>query len=218
MEESITVSPLLGEARTKIIEELADGPKSVGYLSEKFQLNKTAIIQHLNSLEKNGYVRAFFQKEKAGRPTKQYEITVKGMQLFPKKYAELLSLFLDQFIKDYGDTGMNMMLSKIADRLINAETIGPADTRDDKIRKLQNFIEILNNLGYHAKIEVEGDIARIIRYNCIFYELAKNRGDIICGVLDRDIIKKVGEDNIVIKEKFSEGTNRCVVELSLVNR
>ena len=64
-------------------------------------------------------------------------------------------------------------------------------------------------------MEIDGDVVRIIRHNCIFYELAKNNKSLICGGLGNQIIKEsIGKD-FKIKEKFSEGSNKCVVEVNI---
>ena len=111
------------------------------------------------------------------------------------------------------------LLGRVADRLLNqvgfSNDISVTDEREAKIRQLSNFVSTLNKLGYYARMEIDGEIVRIIRHNCIFYEMAKTNGRVICDVLGKDMIKLPGDKPFAIREKFSDGGNRCVVEVDL---
>lgn len=221
MDVNLTASPLLGDVKTKILLYLSDGEKSMGGLSSYLMINKTAVKEHMETLERMGYVRSFFKKEKTGRPSKYYEITKTGMELFPKKYAQLMEAFISEVREEFGEMKLNLILGKVADRLISKSLIQNASDlteREAKIEKMKSFVDTLNNLGYYARMEIDGEVVRIIRHNCIFYEMAKTSGKVICDVLGKDLIEKSGEKNFSIVEKFSEGGNRCVVEVDLDNQ
>ncbi len=219
MTEEINVSPLLGGVKTRIINYLSDGEKSISSISELLQINKTAVKEHMETLERMGYVHSFFKKEKTGRPFKYYGMTLVGMELFPKKYSELMTAFLEETRLEVGEEKLNHLLGRVADRLLNqvgfSNDISVTDEREAKIRQLSNFVSTLNKLGYYARMEIDGEIVRIIRHNCIFYEMAKTNGRVICDVLGKDMIKLPGDKPFAIREKFSDGGNRCVVEVDL---
>ena len=88
-------------------------------------------------------------------------------------------------------------------------------SKEDKISKLKYFVSTLNELGYYARLEITDDVVRIIRHNCIFYELAKNNDKIICSSLGSNIIKNSIDQKFDIKERFSDGNNKCVVEVNI---
>ncbi len=216
MDVNLTVSPLLGEVKTRILIYLSDGEKSMGNLASYLDINKTAVKEHMENLERMGYVRSFFKKEKTGRPSKYYEITRLGMELFPKKYAQLMEAFISEVKDELGEMKLNLILGKVADRLISSPDLKiSGNEREAKIEKLKSFVDTLNNLGYYARMEIDGEIVRIIRHNCIFYEMAKTNGKVICDILGKDMIEKSGEKNFTIVEKFSDGGNKCVVEVDL---
>ncbi len=219
MDSELAVSPLLGHMKSVILNMLESGGKSVTSLSVALDINKTAVKEHMDSLERMGYVKSYFKREGAGRPSKYYEISNMGMELFPKKYSDLMKAFLDEFKNEYGEMKLNLILGKVADRLMeNAGLIdssGIMKNREQKIARLTSFVETLNKMGYYAKMEVDGETVRIIRYNCIFYEIAKNNRNLICNVLGKDLIQKSGENNFSLVEKFSDGSNKCVVEVDL---
>ncbi len=219
MESELAVSPLLGSVKSSILSMLESGERSVTSLSNELGINKTAVKEHMDFLEKKGYVKSFFKREPTGRPSKCYEITNYGMQLFPKKYPELMVTFLDEVKKEYGEMKLNLILGRVADRLMEKagliDSTGVSKNREEKIAKLRSFVDALNNLGYYAKMEVDGETVRIIRHNCIFYEIAKNNRNVICDVLGKDLIQKSVENRFTLVEKFSEGSNKCVVEVDL---
>ena len=219
MDNELAVSPLLGRVKATILTILEDGERSMAFLAENLDMNKTAVKEHMDTLEKMGYVKPFFKKEGTGRPSKYYEISQSGMELFPKKYSELMATFLDEFRNEFGEMKLNMLLGQVADRLMEKagfkEKDGIMEGREMKIQRLHSFVNALNKLGYYAKMEVSGETVRIIRHNCIFYEMAKNNGKVICDVLGKDIIQRSGENNFTLVEKFSDGGNKCVVEVDL---
>ena len=219
MTEEINVSPLLGNVKTKIINYLSDGEKSISSISELLHINKTAVKEHMETLERMGYVHSFFRRERTGRPSKYYEMTQAGMELFPKKYSELMAAFIEEARLEIGEQKLNLLLGKVADRLLNQagymSVLNGSGERDAKIRELSNFVSTLNRLGYYARMEIDGEIVRIIRHNCIFYEMAKTNGRVICDVLGKDMIKLPSEKGFSMKEKFSDGGNKCVVEVDL---
>ncbi|WP_175266645.1 hypothetical protein [Acidiplasma cupricumulans] len=56
---------------------------------------------------------------------------------------------------------------------------------------------------------------KIIRHNCIFYELAKNNKNLVCGSLEKSIITDKINDNFSLIETFADGDNKCVVEIKI---
>jgi predicted ArsR family transcriptional regulator len=219
MENHLAVEGLLGEMKNNILNILGESERSMAELSELLSINKTAVKEHMDSLEKMGYVKGFFKKEKSGRPSKHYEITDKGLDLFPKKYAELSTILLDEIQQTLGQDQLNIILGKVADRMIHqagfSEQSSNLSTRDEKVEKLRNFVQALNRMGYYARMEIDGDTVRIIRHNCIFYELARTNSKIVCGVLGSSVISESGEKDFKITERFSDGGNKCVVEVGI---
>ncbi|WP_075056747.1 ArsR family transcriptional regulator [Thermogymnomonas acidicola] len=207
--------------KAEILRELSTSERSAGSLSELLGINKTAVKEHLETLEKKGYIRSYFKHQSSGRPGKFYELTEKGMELFPKRYAEFSALLLQEVERELGgQERLNAILSRMADRLV--ESVGwsgnldeGGTTREGKIRKLGEFVSMLNRLGYYARLEIGEDCVRIVRHNCIFYELAKASNRFICSSLEREVISKGLSSKARISETFSDGGKRCVVEIDL---
>jgi DeoR family suf operon transcriptional repressor len=218
--ENSDIIGMLGRVKENILKELSYSEKSTAELSELLKINKTAVKEHMGFLEMKGYVRSYFRGDGRGRPSKFYEITDRGIELFPKKYVAFASLLVDTLEKEIGKEKVNVILAKVADRLISEAGwkeggIVSSMSRSEKIQKLEDFVGILNRLGYYARLEKTPDSVRIVRHNCIFYELAKTNKKIICGTLGSDMISSSLDTNFSIKEKFSDGGKKCVVEISV---
>ena len=211
---------LLGKVKGNIITELSYSERSMDDLSHLLKINKNAVKEHMESLELKGYVRSFFRGGGAGRPRKFYELTEKGMNLLPKKYVSFATMLVDEIESEFGRNKVNEILGKVADKIVSESGWTKAEggvklSREGKISKLNDFVNTLNKLGYYARLEVTDDVVRIIRHNCIFYELAKNNSKIICSSLGSEIIKNSINQKFDIKERFSDGNNKCVVEVNI---
>ena len=211
---------LLGKVKGNIITELSYSERSMDDLANLLKINKTAVKEHMENLELKGYVRSFFRGGGPGRPRKFYELTEKGMSLLPKRYVSFATMLVGEIESEFGRDKVNEILGKVADKIVTESgwvkaKSGKNLSREDKISKLQDFVSTLNKLGYYARLEITDDVVRIIRHNCIFYELAKNNSKIICSSLGSEIIKNSINQKFDIKERFSDGNNKCVVEVSI---
>ncbi len=214
------LNTLLGKVKGNIITELSYSERSMDDLSRLLKINKNAVKEHMETLELKGYVRSFFRGGGAGRPRKFYELIEKGMNLLPKKYVSFATMLVEEIESEFGRNKVNEILGKVADKIVTESGWTKVDggvklSREDKISKLNDFVSTLNKLGYYARLEVTDDVVRIIRHNCIFYELAKNNSKIICSSLGSEIIKNSINQKFDIKERFSDGNNKCVVEVNI---
>ena len=218
---SSELSVLLGQMKGNIIRELSYSDRSMDDLAHLMGINKTAVKEHMESLEMKGYVQSFFRGGGAGRPKKFYRLTEKGLGLLPKRYISFATMLVEELEAELGREKVNIILGKVADRIVGEsgwkKSPGSPESREDKLERLRDFVDTLNKLGYYARLEVTDDVVRIIRHNCIFYELAKTNSRIICNALGSELIRNSIDQDFKIREKFSEGDNRCVVEFSLAD-
>ncbi len=215
-----SLTELFGPVRGRVLQELSYSSKSMDDLSRLLGINKNAVKEHMDSLIAKGYVKYDFRHALAGRPRKVFDLTEKGMDLFPKRYAALASLLMNEIRGEMGDDTLNRLLAGVADKLVKNYAISDQKLDEEtdgegRLDKLRLFVESLNKMGYSAKLVVEGGSAKIVRYNCIFYDLAKENAGAICGSLGMNIVKGVVGEDFKIKEKFSTGDRKCVVELKL---
>lgn len=219
MQDSDVLTSLFGSTKSSILEYLCRSESSMDDLSHMLGVNKNAVKEHMEYLESRGYVRSYFRNEGVGRPRKYYELTEKGFELFPRKYSLFAGLLIDVLQEELGSDRVDEILNRVAIRILRKTSYDNSTDaslgREEKIRRLEDFVSALNELGYYARLEVSGDTVRIIRSNCVFYELAKNNSVKICGSLDSDIIRNSTGKDFNIVERFTDGSRKCVVELKL---
>ena len=87
------------------------GKGSVQELGDLLGLTSTGIRQHLTILERDGLIEGHEERGRVGRPALVYSLTDLGDALYPKKYAALASLILEQVRATSGDDGVQELLS-----------------------------------------------------------------------------------------------------------
>ncbi len=213
------VNDYLGASKSSILNSLLYDDKTLDELAVILKINKNAVKEHMNYLENKNLVSPYFLKVKTGRPKKYYKLTERGMQIFPKQYINFSSLLLKEIENEFGTVKLNNILMRIADKMVHDIDSNNMSlkllSRDQKIEKLKDYVNILNKLGYYAKMEIDGNCVKIVRHNCIFYELAKNNKDLVCGSLEKSMIDDSLGNNFTLLENFPDGDNKCVVEIKL---
>jgi len=118
------------------------------------QVNMTSMgaRQHLESLEKQGYVKHLFNHSGRGRPKKLWQITDKGQTLFPDTHSSLLVNLLGHMKQQLGDEALdNLIICREIEMLKDyQQALSPLATLEEKLQKLA---EIRSNEGYMASYE-----------------------------------------------------------------
>ncbi len=103
--------------RREILDYLrSHGKGSVKELGELLHLTSTGIRQHLTILERDGLIEGHEERGRVGRPALVYSLTRLGDALYPKKYATLASLFLEELMSTASDEGVQDFLKRVAVR------------------------------------------------------------------------------------------------------
>lgn len=215
----VIVNDYLGNSKSTILSSLLYDDKTLDQLSEIMGINKNAVQEHIYYLETHNLVSSYFVRAKTGRPKKYYKLTKNGMQIFPKQYINFSSMLLKEVERELGTVGLNKILMRMAEDIIKEVTSDNMSltslNREEKLEKIGEYVNILNKLGYYAKMEVDHDTVKIIRHNCIFYELAKNNKDMVCGSLEGSMLPNTSNEGFKLIENFPDGDNKCVVEITL---
>lgn len=60
------------------------GKRSILEIAQKLGISEMAVRKHIQVLEKDGFITSSIQRQTKGRPSKLYQLTSKGEDLFPK--------------------------------------------------------------------------------------------------------------------------------------
>jgi DeoR family transcriptional regulator, suf operon transcriptional repressor len=186
---------LTGDTKQRILEILLEGPMSLGEITDKLQIQKSAVRVHLESLQAEKAVESHFKIEHLGRPRKIYQLTENGRELFPRKYDLVLSSILKKISEINGQEQAKKLIESVADDI--AASIGYEIEKSGSLGNFEESLKILNSvsnhMGFTSSIRKEDDNKFSIQSkNCILHKVAVSHQNIIChGLHDRMIIKSL---------------------------
>jgi predicted ArsR family transcriptional regulator len=214
---------LSGTTKQKIMEILLEGPRSLGEITDKLQIQKSAVRIHLESLQSEKAVESRFKIERLGRPRKIYSLTENGRELFPRRYDLILSLILKKITETNGKEQTRKIIESIADDIatnIRYEIKKNGNSNLDSFEEsLKIFNSASNEMGFASSITKERDGKySVLSKNCILHKVALRHQDIIChGLHDRMIMRSLSGDdkkqqqqrntNVELKECIALGDN-----------
>ncbi|MEM2934147.1 MAG: ArsR family transcriptional regulator [Methanocellales archaeon] len=193
----------LSETRIKILKLLLVEDNCPSMISKKLGIKEFAIRRHLDLLEKEGLVTFSYKKTgDVGRPLKVYTLTENGkkLEIFPKQHAKMLALLIDDLIKRYGKEFAISIFSDAANEM--AKQFSSYIKSQDLESKCRELTKALNSFGKCSDLAREGEWYVVYIHNCVFNEIAKIYGDLICGFMDQAIKNALG-GNILIVRQFS---------------
>jgi predicted ArsR family transcriptional regulator len=208
---------LSGDTKQRILEILLEGPRSLGEITDKLQIQKSAVRVHLESLQAEKAVESHFKIERLGRPRKIYMLTENGRELFPRRYDLILSLVLKKITETNGKEHARKIIESIADDL--ATNIRYEIEKNGHLNNFEESLQILNSvsndMGFASSITKEHDGSfSVLSKNCILHKVALNHQDVIChGLHERMIIKSLSDEkqqpntNVELNECIALGDN-----------
>jgi predicted ArsR family transcriptional regulator len=178
--------------RQQILDHLRrDGRATVKELGTNLGLTSTGIRQHLTVLERDSLVEAYEERGHVGRPALVYRLTEQGDALYPKQYAELANILLEEVRNVAGAQALQTLLKRAAARFADPYT----DRLEGKplAERVEEACQIIQERGSLASAHRDGDDWLIEQYTCPFPNVARiNSG--VCA-LDVEFIRRlVGVD------------------------
>src|ERR671932_719946 len=210
-----TKTNLSRDTKQRILEILLEGPMSLGEITGKLQIQKSAFRVHLESLQAEKAVESHFKIERLGRPRKIYQLTENGRELFPRKYDLVLSLILKKISETNGQEEAKKLVESVADDIAASikyeiEKNGSSGNFEESLRILNS---ISNHMGFASSICKEHDNKFSIQSkNCLLHKVAVSHQNIIChGLHDRMIRRSLDSDgkkpgfNVELKDCIALG-------------
>ena len=200
-----------------ILNLLLDGSKTAGEIADILHIQKSAARIHLESLQMEKAVKSYFKVGglSRGRPRKVYEITEIGLELFPRKYDIILSLFIQKVEEKQGHEYIKNIIKSIADNMANdiRDRIEKSSTSDSLEESLNILNSFSNELGFMSSVNKENgiDTYTITSRNCIIHKVALSHQEVICNGFHSRMIEKAlngkVNPNVQLKECIALGDN-----------
>lgn len=167
------------------------GRAPVKQLGSVLGLTSTGVRQHLNILERDGLIRAEEERGRVGRPALVYSLTEKAHNLYPKNYALLANLLIEEVRDSQSGSGLLPLLERVSVRM--AETHLPRAESLPWRDRAEFAAQVLRDQGFEAECEVDGDDVVVRQYTCPFPAVAQ-RNSAVCAMDVHFIAKLTGCD------------------------
>lgn len=196
--------------RGRIIEELADSPKTARDLAKTLGIQESAARGHLDRLEERGLVVPTFRREGVGRPRKRYLLTPQGQDLFPRRYELLLDSVMEELIAREGEGFVSVLFAEAARRMAK-EIAREVPTDASPAERAKALAAALNHLGFRCTVESTptGEL-KIVRTNCVFRHNALTHSYLLCEVFDKHLTEELlGQAGLALQDSITRGGMRC---------
>lgn len=177
---------LLGPTKSRIVKELARGPRTALQLAATLRVQVSAARKHLERLEAMGIATARFERRGPGRPKKLYALTETGQELFPRGYDAVLNAFLADLVREKGEAGAERAVGRVAADFARGVDGEPSPDR----AHLRRLNEDLAEMGFDPELAIEGRTCTITSRNCPILRTAKAHRELVCRGLHAEVIRR----------------------------
>lgn len=173
-------------------------------LAARVGITRTAVIQHLMALERDGYVTRGELVPTRGRPSRVYVLTERGLQAFPKQYSWFSGLLLSSLKAELGDKPVARLLRAMAADLAK-DLAGNAADEPGQAR-LVRLVDTMNRLAYQARPDT-GQRLGITASNCVYHDLVREHPE-VCE-FDLELLSRFMDMDVEHVECMARGGHVC---------
>ncbi|WP_017726385.1 helix-turn-helix transcriptional regulator [Halalkalibacterium ligniniphilum] len=177
--------------------------RSVGEIARELEITEMAVRRHINSLEKDGFIKTTLVRQAMGRPATKYSLTSKGEEQFPRNYNQLSLGILEDLEAINGNELIDQLFERRKERL---KKMYEVEMEHDSFEKrVATLAAIQNDNGYMVEWEqLDEETYRFTEYNCPISQVAKAY-PVACSCeqkLFRELLKTEGviAENCAAKE------------------
>lgn len=162
----------MADTRTQLMQKLLEHKPAgltVGELSGRLGITRTAVQQHIVGLERDGLVAQVERRNTGGRPSRSYGLTDRGYEEFPRSYAMLAQGLLATAAETLGEEEVERLLSAMADRI--AAQVGDSSSPAGSRERIEAVLGVMNEIGYDAAALPQDE--GISAANCVYHKVAR---------------------------------------------
>ncbi|MGZ8188205.1 MAG: helix-turn-helix transcriptional regulator [Methylosarcina sp.] len=174
-------------------------------------ISRNAVQQHLNKLERDGYVEFGSLYKTAGRPLRTFVLTEAGLNSFPKQYAWFSELILSNLKEKMGQEDFRRYLHQLG--LSLSQSLLPRFEGLTTDKRIEELLKVMDSLGFQTQTseDEKGQPPSIEAFNCVYHDLA-NKHEEICE-FDRALISTLLNKEIDHTECMSKGGAKCCFKI-----
>lgn len=172
----------------------------------KLNITDMAVRRHIYTLERDDLVQSIMNRQTKGRPSKIYQLSLKGEELFPKRYKQL-SIDLLHELKSAGqESFIAELFIRRKKRLVEKyELETPGKKFSEKLNALK---ELQTSEGFMPEIEEVDGVIHFKEFNCPYVEVAKDFKQICTS--ERELMKEfLQTDAVKVASCMATGDSCC---------
>jgi DeoR family suf operon transcriptional repressor len=196
---------------------------SIKELEVVLGVTTTAVRQHLNTLQAEGYVERRRVPGGVGRPHYAYQLSDKSQELFGCHCDDLALTLLEEVFLLEGSERAALLLNRVGNRLAEKYS---SDVRSTVLHdRVEELAGAFYDRGVIADVSTDDNNTIVLHtYNCPYHELAQDHRE-ICE-MDQKMIRQVLGSDVNLSECMMDGHGSCsfivegvanVEEISQVN-
>jgi predicted ArsR family transcriptional regulator len=178
------------DARRRIVDLLrVHGSLTVAELMQYMDVTRTAVVNHVGGLEREGLVMRSGVRPGKRRPSTTFTLTESANELFPQGYDSLAIALLDE-IKRASPELAGRLTRRISQRWIDRDLphIGSSSGRE----RLKRVVTILAKHGFMPKLHWSAHRFVLEQYNCPVKRAGAEHPE-VCAMVARWIRALIGE-------------------------
>ena len=156
------------------------GSVSIKDLEAAMGVTTTAVREQVERLLREGFLQATRVRGEIGRPYYVYALTAKAQELFPKDYATLAMLLLEETLALHGRDGLKLLLNRVSRRM-GEKLAGQTEEGQELAQKLLGLVAALGDAGMEVFMRpIPGEEGNFVlkTHTCPYFEVARNHREI----------------------------------------
>jgi DeoR family suf operon transcriptional repressor len=168
---------ITGDSQKQVLDQLMQDRSgaTLDELVTAVGLSRTAVNQHLMTLERDGYVRKAAPRRTGGRPVNVYVLTEDGTNLFPKQYSWFSKLLIQTLHQELGEERVNRYMYDLGVK--TSAGLIPRLIGKNREERIAEIVKIMNETGFIAQTTSPAGSDKLPRVecrNCVYHDLSKD--------------------------------------------
>ncbi len=186
------------------------GSASIKDIEASMGVTTTAVREQIAHLLHEGFLQTTRVRGEIGRPYYVYSLTPKAQELFPKDYATLALLLLEETLAMNGQEGLRVLLNRVSRRMAD-KFAGQVDGKELS-QKLLGLVAALGEAGMEVSmLPVEGTEGDFVlkAHSCPYFDVALSHRE-VCDMEQEMLSELLGPGvNVKLGGRIVEGQCAC---------
>jgi predicted ArsR family transcriptional regulator len=167
-----------GNSQREVLNQLllCKSGATLDELTQAVGLSRTAVNQHLVTLEADGYVQKTTPRKTGGRPQHVYVLTELGANsCFPRQYSWFSKMLIQTLRQQVGEEQVSQYMYDLGVNL--SAGLIPRLVGLNRTERIDEIVKIMNETGFVAQTITGANgekLPRVQCKNCVYHDLSKD--------------------------------------------